>query len=193
MGMDLRSLAGDRYFRFNITGWTGVLEQAIAYGWKPAGTKAPGFEELHLACQLARPPEEWEAWGKGLTEEEQRARAVAEREAARAALTDEELADIRACTAAWDGRYDSNDAQQVTDEGAGNLADALESLLDEGDPLDVWRPRDEPPDLVAFRAWRDTIDLPYRVIAADDVAPETARAKLRGFIAFCRAGGFVID
>lgn len=41
MGYDLSSLNApkeDSYFRFNIAGWTQLLNMALDYGWKPEGT-----------------------------------------------------------------------------------------------------------------------------------------------------------
>ena len=41
MGVDLHSIFGRCYFRFNILAWPNVLALAKQYGWKPLGTDRP--------------------------------------------------------------------------------------------------------------------------------------------------------
>ena len=43
MGMDLTGAGGTE--RFSVTSWCKVLELAFEYGWRPAGTQAPTFQQ----------------------------------------------------------------------------------------------------------------------------------------------------
>ncbi len=74
----------------------------------------------------------------------------------------------------WDGRYSSNDFQQVTAEDADNLAEALENALRH-------LPRKE-----------STIPENVEVSPIEEFSGLEERRWLREFIEFCRAGSFTI-
>ena len=44
MGYDFRNGQG-HYFRANLGGWDHLMEAALAFEWKPAGTSPPEFDE----------------------------------------------------------------------------------------------------------------------------------------------------
>jgi hypothetical protein len=198
MGYDLYGKDG-RYCRWNITGWAGILEQAIEYGWHPAGTEPPDWEKKRAACGAAA-----EAfaghWMRTLrqmkpdcTEAEARHFfsdiAAGMREDAETPLTDEDRSRLAQVRDGWDGNYDNNIGQFVTDEDANNLADALDRFLETGNMQLVFRPTHETAVVAAVQA-----ALPqgaFKVPGQDDEDDEV-RARVREFIAFCRAGGFCI-
>ena len=76
------------YVNFNSFLWPTLLDYAKKYGWDPAGTILPIYDE-----------ETYEPTGE---------------------FDDD-----------WDGSYSTNDSQQIQDEDAAELADALSRLLDD--------------------------------------------------------------
>lgn len=99
----------------------------------------------------------------------------------------------------WDGGYLSPDGQQVTDEDAGNLADALERAL--GDIPDhdarVHKPAGYPLPRAMIRLLRDMPGDnpppgPEQCLNAREWFSGKRKQAVRDFIAFCQRGSFTI-
>lgn len=65
MGMDL--VRGNKSFSFSAIGWRELLELAVAFGWRPAGTLYAVadlvlLEPGHVAEEVARREREWGGW-----------------------------------------------------------------------------------------------------------------------------------
>lgn len=101
----------------------------------------------------------------------------------------------------WNGGYDTNAFQRVTDEDAANIAAALERALDDvpdfsrGGKTKEYTPED-PPTHPVMRALVMAVGGP--LVGPDDSPSPVEffagvrKDKIREYIAFCRAGGFVI-
>jgi hypothetical protein len=165
MGMDLHGAGGD--FRFNIFAWGQVLGLAQQYGWEPAGTEMQPMELRNADGSV-----------------------------------DHELTEhYMALAVDWDGNYFTNDFQHVSDEDAATIADALERALDDipdfdsGEKTKEFTP-DEPPDNPVARALLEGGLKPF--VAPNDLLGPAEffsgedKQKIRDFIEYCRAGGFVI-
>ena len=88
----------------------------------------------------------------------------------------------------WSGGYDSNDHQEVTDDDAITLADALELAMP-----DV-------PSHDALEHKRVDLDLGIQGVPDDEAvnlseafSGPVSQLKLLAFIAFCRKEGFMIE
>jgi hypothetical protein len=165
MGMDLTGAGGE--ISFNIFAWAKVLDLAQQYGWEPAGTEAPDFEVKDEDGNV-----------------------------------DHELSEQLSCRAEdWDGNYSTNDFQSVTEHDAANIADALERALDDIPDFDANEKTkeytlDDPPANAAARAVLAGTGGPL-VGPDDSLDPREflggqEKRKVRDFISFCRAGGFLI-
>ena len=88
----------------------------------------------------------------------------------------------------WSGTYFSNDGQFVTDRDASNIAAALERALDDIPDHDAME--DEEIYICGTSG--------YDIQTAQDASPiewfsGQGKTRVRDFIEFCRAGGFLID
>lgn len=93
----------------------------------------------------------------------------------------------------WDGGYFTNDYQIVTDEDASALADALEDALDDIPDEEVKRLTvgdvlgdAAPPHVRDLRVANEDANIYERWSGAQ------GKRSIRDFIAYCRAGSFVI-
>jgi hypothetical protein len=165
MGMDLAGEGG--YYHFGRIAWDKLLELGRQYGWEPAGTEYP-------EGTVYRPD--------GTVDE---------------AMTEEE----RSVAAGWEGGYLSNNRQWVTAEDAACLADALERALpdipdfDTDEKMKVYTPDEPPTDpVMAMLAEAGLGDLagPDDSLSPVEFFSGEMKEKIRGFIRYCRAGGFSI-
>ena len=150
MGMDLTGAGGTE--RFNVTSWCKVLELAFEYGWRPAGTQAPTFQQADDG-------------------------------------TAETAKD-------WSGTYLTNDYQRVGDEDAANIAEALRRALSDIPDFDTDEKWVELPPSNPFG--RMTGEREVKVFGPDpsltplEFFSGEAKQRVRDFIAYCRAGGFLV-
>jgi len=87
----------------------------------------------------------------------------------------------------WNGGYQTNDWQRVTADDARNLADALSRALP-GLPVDDYLMRDVTDPLTGAIALKDI----ERLTPRDWFGGDEGRQSVQKYIAFCRAGEFVI-
>jgi hypothetical protein len=166
MSMSLRGARG--HLDFNIVAWGEVLRLAQQYGWEPAGTEAPDVQVRDEKGNIDREMTAQYTWAPD----------------------------------DWDAaNYFTNDFQRVTDQDAASIADALERGLDDipdfdtGEKTREYTP-DDPPAHPTIRALVEAGMGP--VIGPDDsLSPAEffsghGKQKVKDFVAFCRAGGFLI-
>ena len=101
-------LANPHYFDINNVGWAKIREIALEYGWEPEGTTLGAFVGDDGAVEI-------DTYGTKADSDEGK-RMIAE----------------------WEGYYDSNDCQLVSEQDGLNMADAIERGLadiDDDDPI----------------------------------------------------------
>ena len=177
MSYNLVSNHGD--FVFNTTSWGNLLDLASMYGWEPAGTEAPIWGEL-TDPHYIQLRDEWNAaWKTALARGDEPPPAP---EIPHSAYTWDSP------NLHWDGAYDWNDGQGVTDADARNLADALARALDDIPDHDAMDHKTEPIDgMPGLRAITDVDFSPIEFWSG-----RYKKERLREFIAFCQKGGFGI-
>jgi hypothetical protein len=198
MGYNLFGNDG-RFLHWNVTGWSGLLEQAIEYGWHPTGTKPPdrpsdaeasAFNEAYIRRYAETLRHERTDYTEADVQRDvDDLRALIQDFKENVPFTDEDRAALERTRADWDGNYIENDGQFVTDEDAQNLADALERFLEADAPGAVYHPRHLPAFATAIR---DAMPQGAFTIPGQNDEDETVQAEVREFIGFCRAGGFSI-
>ena len=106
--MSYSFLANPFYFDININGWAKILAIAFEHGWEPEGTTLGAFVGKDGSVEIDT--------HETKADSEEGRRMIAE----------------------WEGRYDSNDSQVVSEQDGLNLAAAVERGLadiSDNDPI----------------------------------------------------------
>lgn len=165
MGYDLVG-EGGRYYRFNVRAWPYTFDLAVAFGWKPAGTKPQVLVNAET--------------GEVIDEEADDAPFSLD-------VPTKLVMDLE--DKSWDGsNYFSNDGQLVTSEDAAALAAALERALQAYRDADLPNGGHGTPSLVArlFGRRNSRQDNALRQMN------EQFASDLKEFIDFCLQGEFAI-
>jgi hypothetical protein len=175
MGMDLVSVKGDdnddeKYFYFDIFGWSKILELANSYGWKPFGTEL-GLWCLEDGTPIMPFPDEWDGdyfsnGGQGITAED--ASAIAD-------ALESALDDIPDC----DGLAPKHLTLSTAEEVHGYIRALDEPQIKSVLMLDIF---DTP----------DSIVVPNSMVSTIEYFSGYRKEQVMDFIAFCRRGRFYI-
>ncbi len=171
MGVDFINLDNeDLRFRINHRGWRRIFRLAVMFGWEPQGTRQP-YGDFQKAPWHQRD------------------------ESSFAALISDPP-DDQFLYPRWDsGDYFSNFGQEVTDQDAFALADAVESAI----PLLMVRDAKDNPSEKYGEDWEDEMVLRCQFASLNGLRDPnfiffdyTWKEKLTELVDFCRHGGFVI-
>jgi len=198
MGYDLRG--PDSEFRFSTTAWPKALGLATMFGWVPHGTEPPMRRTLRPDL-----PQYYHDAGETWLAEMLKANFDgADPSTLQPPPYPDDAWIDEPRDLSWDGGYDSNDYQRVTDDDATNLAAALERALPELRDYNVTEIKARPvtgwiADLVGNAARDAGIpgDQLMTFGPAEDSDPieyfsGDLKQKIVDFIAFCKTGGFTI-
>ena len=108
MGVDLFSLKNNQDIAFNWSAWRFLKKTALDFGWKPLGTVINPEASMIVWEEDNLSEIEWHRIKKGM----------------------ERVGET------WEGNYDTNDTQTVTDQDAANLLQALTRAINDQDFLE---------------------------------------------------------